>query len=810
MQLEKNMSSPTFELDSKIVRAGAGAGKTTQLTQNIYDIATNYKKTHDKWPRLVVTTFTRKATQELKERLIVKACDEKNDGFLEYVDSGANIHISTIHGVLNLFLRNYGHILGWDNSFQIINKREANILAKTIIKEMDSNSEWEFWLEHFSYSDLTGLLLNYYEISCRLPEAIAIDEKHLRELVKKYLKAQQQELRSLAELIISHIQNEKWLKWADYLLKVPENDILDYLSAFGRRPSKTKDIDEEFNESFKTRYERVKKNLEKSGLLLDEVAGAANFFNKFELLAKKFVNKYLEYKKKLSKLEMQDLELISHLILNQESSLGEAFAQEWDYWLIDEYQDTSPLQEALLKKLIGKSPSYIVGDPQQSIYLFRGARSEVFARKEQELINKRERLSKNYRSYSELLSFINDLFSHFEQSFMKMDFSHRYGEPQEERVVAKFYNGNDKKFVAKEVLGLMQQGISPEKICVLSRKNKPLMDMAFFLNSLSLPTHVHASGGFFQRREILDVLSLVRFLVNTSDNENLVGLLRSPWLAIEDSKIIEWTVEWKHWSCSLWQHLKYIKASVVEILEELLEKSEKWGVYTTTEICLKDWGVITYSHYHDASGRRESNIWKLFTQWHEQEKKPGFNIFNFLNQTQLDLSESEGAEEADAVAALEPNCINLMTIHASKGLQFEYVFIIEAGKKPQLSNGAQENNKIHLDENHNFWSFAVPTQEAGKKEKTVLDHMCIESIIEQELRESDRLFYVAVTRAVKNIYISWEGKYDENSWLGRCRFPLQLGTHQKKVTFILIQMMIFLMIWRSGSLLRAKWRKFRH
>ncbi|MCB0351842.1 MAG: UvrD-helicase domain-containing protein, partial [Bdellovibrionales bacterium] len=199
------------------------------------------------------------------------------------------------------------------------------------------------------------------------------------------------------------------------------------------------------------------------------VAGAANFFNKFELLAKKFVNKYLEYKKKLSKLEMQDLELISHLILNQESSLGEAFAQEWDYWLIDEYQDTSPLQEALLKKLIGKSPSYIVGDPQQSIYLFRGARSEVFARKEQELINKRERLSKNYRSYSELLSFINDLFSHFEQSFMKMDFSHRYGEPQEERVVAKFYNGNDKKFVAKEVLGLMQQGISPEKICVLSR-----------------------------------------------------------------------------------------------------------------------------------------------------------------------------------------------------------------------------------------------------------------------------------------------------------------------------------------------------
>ena len=774
------MSSPTFELEHKIVRAGAGAGKTTQLTQNIYDVVINYKKMHDSWPRLVVTTFTRKATQELKERLIVKACDENNDQFLDYIDSGTNIHISTIHGVLNLFLRNYGHLLGWDNSFQVMSLKEARILAKTIIKDLDVNESWELWLENFSYVEMLDLLLGYYELNCTYPNAHPACRKFLENQIKDYCLAQQKELVDLGHFVAENFVGEKWSLFSETLLKAPSENILEYIKEVaGSKPRKTKDVDPEVDSIVKNRYDRVKKNLTKSGLSIDDAQRSADFFNSFKQIADDFVDRFLALKKELSKLEMQDLELISKKIIEAEPGLASAFADEWDYWLIDEYQDTSPLQETLLKPLIGESPCYIVGDPQQSIYLFRGARSEVFARKEQELKGKRDQLTKNYRSYSELLSFINEMFSGFSQNFLQMEPSDRYGEAQSDRLVAKFYNGDEQKFVCREILDLLNSGVSPENICVLARKNRSLVEMAYYLNNQNVPTHVHASGGFFQRREVMDVLSLVRFLVNTSDNENLMGLLRSPWLAVSDHQIIEWASQWKSYEKSFWQHLKEIHANVVPLLSEVLNASQEQGLLTTTEHYLKEWGAFNYSHYHDASGRRESNLWKLLTQWQEQEKKPGFNIYNFLNQTQVDLSESEGSEETDAVAALEPNCVNLMTIHASKGLQFAHVFIIEAGKAPQLSGGAKENGRIHLDEESLAWSFALPSSENSAKEKTILDHKYIEMINERELQESDRLFYVAVTRAVKNIYISWQENFHEQSWLGRSHFPLQLGEQQK-------------------------------
>lgn len=99
------MSSPTFELNNIIVRAGAGAGKTTRLTQTVLDVAQGFKKKHARWPRVVVTTFTRKATQELRERLVTVTCRDQSQELLQYVSSPSQVFISTIHGVLNLFLK---------------------------------------------------------------------------------------------------------------------------------------------------------------------------------------------------------------------------------------------------------------------------------------------------------------------------------------------------------------------------------------------------------------------------------------------------------------------------------------------------------------------------------------------------------------------------------------------------------------------------------------------------------------------------------------------------------------------------------
>ncbi|MCB0392891.1 MAG: UvrD-helicase domain-containing protein, partial [Bdellovibrionales bacterium] len=177
-------------------------------------------------------------------------------------------------------------------------------------------------------------------------------------------------------------------------------------------------------------------------------------------------------KQKLGQLEMKDLEYISIQALRDFPEVGAAFASEWDYWLIDEFQDTSPAQVELLHQLIGKKPVFFVGDPQQSIYLFRGARSEVFAEEENSILQRSGQLSelkKNYRSQPELLLFFNDFFKQFDQKFLEME--PRESAKSHQTVVAKFQivekeNLEPYSPLVQRVLQQIKEGAQYEDFCI--------------------------------------------------------------------------------------------------------------------------------------------------------------------------------------------------------------------------------------------------------------------------------------------------------------------------------------------------------
>src|ERR1700712_3645685 len=105
--MEFFVSGPSPQLNLEIVRAGAGAGKTTRLTRQVLDVVAEFLRTEKRFPHLVVTTFTRKATQELRERLMLEAVSHGDFALLEYVSSKSHLSISTIHGVLSLFLSRF-------------------------------------------------------------------------------------------------------------------------------------------------------------------------------------------------------------------------------------------------------------------------------------------------------------------------------------------------------------------------------------------------------------------------------------------------------------------------------------------------------------------------------------------------------------------------------------------------------------------------------------------------------------------------------------------------------------------------------
>ena len=161
--MEDNMPSLTPDIKSTIVRAGAGAGKTTELTARVIRYAKSYREAHGHWPRIVVSTFTRKATQELRERLVRKACEDKDWDLLQYVSSASQLHISTIHGVLSIFLRRYGRLAGLDPNFKIISDAEARIgLRRLLRKIIFDNLDYSALIEEYRVAELLQILLRHY------------------------------------------------------------------------------------------------------------------------------------------------------------------------------------------------------------------------------------------------------------------------------------------------------------------------------------------------------------------------------------------------------------------------------------------------------------------------------------------------------------------------------------------------------------------------------------------------------------------------------------------------------------------------
>ncbi|MCB0350293.1 MAG: UvrD-helicase domain-containing protein, partial [Bdellovibrionales bacterium] len=179
------MSRTTLELKNEIVRAGAGAGKTTKLTAKVLEVASLFFEQHKRAPKVVVTTFTRKATEELRERLVREACKLGKTELVDFVTSHGNLHISTIHGVLSLFLRRYGHIINFDTGFTILEPQAASRLSRKILRDLlIKNLEFEELLEHYTFDQLTQVIRMFSDALHERGELTPYSESDLLDLLE--------------------------------------------------------------------------------------------------------------------------------------------------------------------------------------------------------------------------------------------------------------------------------------------------------------------------------------------------------------------------------------------------------------------------------------------------------------------------------------------------------------------------------------------------------------------------------------------------------------------------------------------------
>ena len=778
------MSSNAFNVtrQSQLIRAGAGAGKTTRLISTFLEFVREFHSERGEFPRVVITTFTRKATQEVKERLLVSAIEDKK--VFEYINQKSRVHISTIHGLLSLFLSQFADAVQYSSEIKVIDGPRYDKLIKRQMSELfKAEPGFILLLESYSFLELVELVKKALDYKSQNPSYKYIDAENLRRTASLERKKISQAIDEVIRL--GSEANESWKKYFGYLsqikIAVDNNDIKAVNSLLEEAPRKPPwseskpSLDSSVHQLVLLIKDEYLENLWDSEEFIVRHEEINSLFNDF---INKMHHISIDYKRRTGELTISDLENLALRIIEEAPDAVKEFSDSWDFFMIDEYQDTSPIQVKILNAIVAGKPCFIVGDPQQSIYLFRGARSEVFSQKQAELQKDGQKidfLQTNYRSEPSLMSFINDFFSNFGGRFEPMILKPKAQYEKEKFHDVYFLRGDDQSLtVIEHIQRLLHLGATPEKICVLSRNNRNLDKIAARAAEFGVDVQVQAASGFEAKREILDLISFCRFLVNPYDSENLITLLRSPWLHISDQEISEIRGGDLKQGLSLWEQLGKSRHACFALLSKFSELFDAAGISHAVIRFVSESHFLRLSALYDRSGKREANIIKFITSLSESEKQPGFSLGLFLEEKFQSVSVESGAADGEAQPVVRPNSVSLMTVHASKGLQFEHVIVV--GMSDLMTTS--KTQRLMFDTETQKFSLSPYIESELKQVPSRWSFSLRDQLNRREEEEFERVLYVALTRAVRSLSLvaDTSKRANKNTWFAKIKWP-QAGEH---------------------------------
>jgi ATP-dependent helicase/nuclease subunit A len=787
-KLEIDFSNPQNKV--QFIRAGAGAGKTTTLIATCIAFAKQFKVKHNRYPKIIITTFTKKATQEIKERLIIEALETKDEDLFQYFNKKSLVQIGTIHNILNIFLRQHSDAIGLPADLTIVNDYKIFFALKKHIKNIfEKNPQYQALLDHFRFDQLMQLLLKSASLRLEYPnfKAVSLASLQVASLTER------KSVLAVLDYFLAGAGGypQKWSPHIDFLKEV-KKAIVDQnyealLQAYETKPrkytlSKTNpEIEKELDEAIGGIFKEVCL----SPMCFDQYLKVADEIHQlFEVLAKEASEYVNKLRLSTGEMSISDLELLSMKIISEKPEAMQAFSSQFDFIMVDEYQDTSPLQVKILNQLMQDKFQFIVGDPQQSIYLFHGARSEIFTNKEKE-INQlgyvtTERMQ-NFRSNPRLMTFMNDFFQSYSAQFLPMqpksdDFTPRAFTDVSFVTTAE----NEYAAIVKQAVDLYKAGIPFSDITVLFKKNSDILDFAKYANQFNLPVQIQISKGFEDKTEVGDLLALLRFLINPFDNHNLIRLVRAPWFSISDQEIVQ--LRQDESTTSFWFQLKKNNHSVYQTLKAIEKQYLEKGVSEALFYFINSTVFLESSMHFDPTTLREANVWKFMQTVMANEIRSDFNLSDFVNneltQFNSDLSSSDG----EGVPLFAANRVALMTVHGSKGLQFKHVII--SGFNLAVRNSGTE--VFTFDESTAQYSLKIQLPQFEKGFATPWADLVFQKVLTRAREENDRVLYVAMTRAIDSLTLIREQAKNppKNSWLEKVNWiPEQFESNKYSVQF---------------------------
>jgi len=420
------------------------------------------------------------------------------------------------------------------------------------------------------------------------------------------------------------------------------------------------------------------------------------------------------YEKRLGQeksLDFDDLLLKTYRLLRKSKEILDYYQNLWQYIHIDEYQDTNKAQYEIIKLLAAKNRNICaVGDIDQNIYSWRGADIQNILNFEKDYPEaKAVILEENYRSTQTILAVANGI---IEKNTMRRK-KNLFTKNQEGDKVTLFeaHNENEEaRFIAEKVKRLIADGVAPKEIAILYRANfqSRVIEEAFL--TLNLPYQL-LGVKFFERKEVKDTLSYLRAALNRDSLSDIKRVINFPTRGLGKVTLAK---VFAGREAELPAGTKAKVANFYGLLDKIKENVLSLKPSELVRFIVKESGIETeLKDGSDDDKERLENIMELATMAKKYDYLPyGEGVEKLIEESALSTDQDSLEKESGAV--------KMMTVHASKGLEFDYIFI----------SGLEED--------------LFPHQRIGGGAKSIEDS-----------EEERRLFYVAITRAKKKLFLSY-------------------------------------------------------
>lgn len=811
---------------SIVLSAGAGSGKTRVLVQRYLHLL---RERLAKVEQILAITFTNKAAGEMKERVQREVREElKRAGSPEEIEFWRGVReelqqaqISTFHSFCGQILRQDPLAARVDPYFRTIEELDAEKLLESAIEEVllggldEADADMVRLVQEFGIYAVPGLLKKTYTVSrgTGLEELAAATLVRLRESEERreMLKA---ELGNLVEGLIRTLHTGNLAAGTRTRLEELERqwpvlsaEIAGIQSLRDRNRRALRRMQEIIKgnvaSAVKEPVGRIREISEEFTACLAD-ASAAGLIQPLATVLRRIDREYREKKRILNSLDFEDLQEMAIGLLKADGNLCGRYQERYRYIMVDEFQDTNPTQEALIRLLIGGAADaplaghrlFIVGDPKQSIYRFRGADVTVFKRMCDEIkANGGEEIimDTNFRSRGKVVEFVNHFFagvfgtsgSPYDMPYQPSGY-HRSCQRDECCVEWMLLDegeikneGTESREVEARQLALRIHQMVQEReeivceprqdreeaarpvgygdICMLFQALTNIGMYEEALQQLRIPYVVVKGRGFFRRQEIRDLMNLLKLLDNRNREIEWAGVLRSPFVGLDDEELYRLTagggrIRQAVNEPQVWSALSPASARslgrFLRVYEEARENRERQALSVMLTDLTQKTGYLELVMAHPQRELVRANLEKFIAMVRVYEGSPYASLSGLIRY--LDDLEGREAREGMAVIPGQNAAVKLMSIHQSKGLEFPVVILPEIQRlllnpsnfpaiacDPQLGLGLRVRDPL-----------------LGSSVATSIHASLWQAEKCKEIAERKRHFYVAATRARDYLILS--------------------------------------------------------